>query len=126
MGDFFYYGIFINMNLKESIRKVLREDSSLLPMIRRRVTQDHLEKEFIESLDMASEMLDMSYQRSGGVMDLDRFISITISILMDGIHYEIFSTTPLDSEWYGDVTRSLKNYFRSRIITRHSQITRKL
>jgi hypothetical protein len=95
-------------------------------MIRRRVTQDHLEKEFIESLDMASEMLDMSYQRSGGVMGLGRFISITISILMDGIHYEIFSTTPLDSEWYGDVTRSLKNHFRSRIITRHSQITRKL
>ena len=75
---------------------------------------------------MASEMLDRLYQNGGGVMDLDRFIDITGSILIDGIHYEIYSTTPLDSEWYDDVIRGLKNHFRSRIIARYLQITRKL
>ena len=114
------------MNLQENIRKVLREENSLLPMIRRRVQQDDLEREFRESLDMASEMLDRSYQANNGVMSLDRFIEMTVSLLIDGIHYEIYSTTPLDSEWYDDVIRSLKNYYRHRIIVRYSQITRKL
>ena len=114
------------MNLQENIRKVLREENSLLPMIRRRVQQDDLEREFRVSLDMASEMLDRSYQANNGVMSLDRFIEMTVSLLIDGIHYEIHSTTPLDSEWYDDVIRSLKNHFRSRIIARYLQITRKL
>ena len=112
--------------LQETIQRVLREENSLLTMIRRRVPHDDLEREFKESLDMASEMLNRSYQANNGVMSLDRFIEVTTSILIDGIHYEIFSTTPLDSEWYGDVTRSLKNYFRSRIILRYLQITRNL
>jgi hypothetical protein len=114
------------MDLQENIRKVLREKNSLLPMIRRRVQQDDLEREFRESLDMASEMLDRSYQANNGVMSLERFIEVTTSILIDGIHYEIYSTTPLDSEWYDDVIRSLKNHFRTRIIARYFQITRKL
>ena len=114
------------MNLQENIRKVLREENSLLPMIRRRVPQDGLEREFKESLDMASKMLNKAYQTNGDVMSLERFIEMTVSILIDGIHYEIYSTTPLDSEWYDDVIKSLKNYYRHRIIVRYSQITRKL
>ena len=114
------------INITENIRKVLREENSLLPMIRRRVSQDHLEREFKESLDVASEMLKRNYKVYGDVMSLDRFIEITVSTLIDGIHYEIYSTTPLDSEWYDDVIGSLKNYYRHRIGVRYSQITRKL
>jgi hypothetical protein len=114
------------MNLQENIRKVIREENSLLPMIRRRVPQDGLEREFKESLDMASKMLNKAYQTNGDVMSLDRFIDMTGSLLIDGIHYELYSTTPLDSEWYDDVIKSLKNYYRHRIIVRYSQITRKL
>lgn len=95
-------------------------------MIRRRVQQDDLEREFRESLDMSSNMLVNLSHNGGGIMSLERFIEVTTSILIDGIHYEIYSTTPLDSEWYDDVIKSLKNHFRTRIIARYFQITRKL
>ena len=114
------------MNLQENIRKVLREENSLLPMIRRRVQQDDLEREFRESLDMASEMLDRSYQANNGVMSLDRFIEMTVSILIDGIHYEIYSTMPEDSEWYDKVKESLTKHFKHRIGVRYDQLIRRL
>ena len=45
------------MNLQESIRKILREETINLTTILRRVSLDDLEREFEESLDMASDNL---------------------------------------------------------------------
>ena len=103
------------MNLQESIRRILREEIGLNTIIRRRVLYDDLEREFEESLEMSSNMLRNKYKNSGEILTLERFIDVTTSILMDGIHYEIYSSMPADYQWYGEAVESLKNYFRDRI-----------
>jgi len=110
-------------DINESIRKILREENSLIPMIRRRVPHDDLEREFKESLDMSSNMLLNLNRNDGGIMDLKRFIDVTTSVLMDGIHYEIYSTMPLESQWYDEVIESLKKHYKHRIEVRYDQLT---
>ena len=109
------------MNLQESIRKVLREENSLLPMIRRRIPHDDLEREFIESLDKSSGML---VSLGGGIRgnEIRHFEHITISMMMDGIHYELHSTTPENSDWYDDVFNNLKDHYRHRINVRYNNL----
>ena len=111
------------MNLQESIRKVLREESKLSPLIRRRVPQDDLEREFKESLDMSSNMLRNVNNGSGEIMSLNRFINVTISILIDGIHHDLYSTIRPEKEWYYEVKESLKDYYRDRIEDRYEKLT---
>jgi hypothetical protein len=114
------------MNLQEHIKKVLREEKNLIPMIRRRIPHDDLEREFKESLDMSSNMLVNLNRNDGGIISLKRFIDITTSILMDGIHYEIYSTMPLESQWYDEVIGSLKKHYKHRIEVRYDQLMRKV
>ena len=105
--------------IKESI---LMEESKPILMIRRRVPYDDLEREFSESLDMSSNMLRNTNKDDGSIMSLNRFIDVTISILMDGIHYELYSTMPEDSQWYDDAMGSLKDYYKDRIKSRYKKL----
>ena len=109
-------------SIQEHIRRILREENSLLPMIRRRIPHDDLEREFIKSLDMASGMLVNLSQNGGGIRDEERFEHITISMMMDGIHYELHSTTPENSDWYDDVFNNLKDHYRHRINVRYNNL----
>ena len=110
------------MNLQESIRRILKEETKINTFIRRRVPIDDLEREFSESLEMSSNMLRNTNKEGGGVMSLNRFIDATISILMDGIHYELYSTMPEDSQWYGEAIESLKDYYKDRIKSRYKKL----
>ena len=110
------------MNLQESIRRILREESKPILMIRRRVPYNDLEREFSESLDMSSNMLRNTNKKDGSIMSLNRFINVTVSILMDGIHYELYSTMPEDSQWYGEAIESLKDYYKDRIKSRYKKL----
>lgn len=111
-----------NMNLQESIKRILMEESKPILMIRRRVPDDELEREFSESLDMSSNMLRNTNKDDGSIMSLNRFIDVTISILMDGIHYKLYSTMPEDSQWYDEVIESLKDYYKDRIKSRYKKL----
>ena len=53
------------MNLQESIRKVLREETINLTTILRRVSIDDLEREFEESLDITSNWFFVLSKRMG-------------------------------------------------------------
>ena len=110
------------MNLQESIRRIIRKETKLIPMIRRRVPHDDLEREFEASLDATSKNLFYLIKNGGGVIPLGRFITITVSRLIDRIHYEIYSTTPEDSVWYVDVFNSLKDYYKDRIEVRYKKL----
>jgi hypothetical protein len=110
------------MNLQEHIRKVLREERNLSLFIRRRVPHHELEKEFKESLDMASDMFFNEYKMNKNVMKLGRFTDITISITIDGIHYALFSTMPDGSEWYIDAHNALKEYYQDIIESRYKEL----
>ena len=110
------------MNLQESIRRILREESKPILMIRRRIPNDELEREFSESLEMSSNLLRNTNKKDGSIMSLNRFINVTVSILMDGIHYELYNTMPEDSQWYGEAIESLKDYYKDRIKSRYKKL----
>ena len=111
------------MNLKESIKKILREETINLTTILRRVPIDDLEKEFEESLDMASDMMLRNIKKDrGNVMNLKKFIEVTISILMDGIHHELISSLPFEYHWYEKVMLILRKYYKDRIEVRYEEL----
>ena len=110
------------MNLQENIRRILREETIDIITILRRVRPSVLEKEFEESLDMASDNLFYRIRNGKGVIDLKSFIEVTTSILIDGIHSELYNTLPEDVQWYQDVQESLKEYYRDRIKVRYNKL----
>ena len=111
------------MNLQESIRKLLREETINFTMILRRVPYDDLEREFEESLDMSSNMMLRNIKKDrGNVMHLIKFIDVTISILIDGIHSELYSTLPEDIQWYDEVEEILRKYYKDRIKVRYRKL----
>ena len=110
------------MNLQESIRRVLREETNLIKMILRRVQHDDLEREFEESLDLASNRFFRFIEEYGDIINLDRFINVAISSTIDGIHYDLYSTLPEDVQWYEDVKETLKEYYKDRIKTRYKKL----
>ena len=112
--------------LEESIRKVLREETINITTILRRVNSDDLEREFEESLDMASDNLFYRIRNGKGVMDLKSFIEVTTSILIDGIHSELYNTLPEDLQWYEDVKETLKEYYRDRIKVTYKRLMSEL
>jgi hypothetical protein len=81
-----------------------------------------LEREFEESLDATSKRFFRFIEQYGDIINLDRFKYITVSRLIDGIHYEIYSTTPEDSVWYDEVFNSLKDYYTDRIEVRYKKL----
>jgi hypothetical protein len=114
------------MNLQENIRRILREETINLTTILRRVNSDDLEREFEESLDMASTMFFNFIEKNGGIINLDRFINVAISSTIDGIHYELYSTIPEDVQWYEDVKETLKDYYKDRIKVRYRKLISKI
>jgi hypothetical protein len=114
------------MNLQESIRRILREETNFMLAIRRRVPHEDLEREFEESLDMASNMFFNLIKNGGDAMSLKRFVEVTISILIDGIHYELYSTIPGDIQWYVDAKKSLEEYYKDRIKVRYERLISEL
>jgi len=111
------------MNLQENIRRILREETDYLRMIRRRIPHDDLEREFEESLDMSTNIMLRNIKKNGeDAMSLKRFIDVTISILIDGIHHELYSTIPDEYQWYDEVQETLKDYYKDRIKTKYRKL----
>ena len=112
-------------NLQESIRRILREDTINIATILRRVNSDDLEREFEESLDMASTwFLNLTF--NGLAVNLNRFIDVAISNTIDGIHHDLYSTLPEDVQWYEDVKETLKEYYRHRIKVTYKRLMSEL
>jgi hypothetical protein len=102
------------MNPKEHIKHI--------HFILRRVSYQHLEKEFKGSLDMVSEMFFKLYNARKEVMKFGRFRDLTISVTIDGIHHELFSVMPEDSEWYIHTHNALNVYYQDRIKLRYKEL----
>ena len=108
------------MSTQEHIRKILKEEVGLIPLIRRRISPNHLEEEFSESLDSASGVMYRLFKNNNDIMNIERFTYMVTSMLIDSIHYEIHSTTPENSQWYDKVFNSLKDYYKDRIDSRYN------
>jgi hypothetical protein len=102
------------MNPKEHIKHI--------HFILRRVSHQQLEKEFKESLDMASETFFNAYKNGKDIMSITRFTNLTISITLDGIHHELYTVMPEDSEWYVHTHNALNEYYQDRIKLRYKEL----
>jgi hypothetical protein len=100
------------MNLKETIRRILREELS--PRMRRRVPADEMEREFLESFEMAYNIT--KNRKVLSKQFLDELIYTTASVMMSGIHWRLFTTLPEDEFWYDEIHNELENHYRDRII----------
>jgi hypothetical protein len=105
------------MNLQETIRRVLREELS--PRIRRRLSYDELENEFLESFEEAYRLTKKRKVLSSNF--LDELVYTTITFMMDGAHWRFASTLPEDEFWYDDIHQELENHYRDRIIQMYNE-----
>ena len=109
-----------NMNLQESIKKILKEETNLPLLIRRRIPVDVLEDEFKDSLELAFDLIKRGRVKQFSKFSykklLEHFIYLTITMLIDSIHYELYSTLPEGVQWYDDVYEILEKHYRKRIV----------
>jgi len=113
------------VNLKKIIKRILREDKQLIPMIRRRISNYDLETQFLESLISTRDMFEYNKRRDE-TMTRSRFTNVVVSMMIDGIHYDLHSTTPEDSQWYDNVYDSLKDYYKDRIDEYYDNLIEKI
>ena len=115
--------------MRERIRHIIKEETNLPLLIRRRIPADVLENEFKDSLESAFDLVkrgrDKLFSKFSYKKLLEHFVYITISMLIDSIHYELYSTLPEDIQWYDDVYKILEKHYRKRIVNKfmnHFQI----
>ena len=99
------------MNLQNNIRRILKEELS--PRVRRRISYEEMEKEFLESFESAYDLTKRRKVLSTHF--LDELIYTTITMMMDGVHWRFVSTLPEDEFWYDDIHTELENHYRDRI-----------
>ena len=105
------------MNLQETIRRILREELSI--RVKRRITPDEMEKEFLESFNSAYDLTKR--RRVLRAHFLDELINTTINMMMDGFHWRFTSTIPEDEFWYDEIHTGLENHYRDRIIQMYNE-----
>ena len=105
------------MNLQESIKRILREELS--PRVRRRIPYDEMEKEFLESFELAYDLTKK--RKVFSTHFLDELIYSTITTMMDGVHWRFVSTLPEDEFWYDDIHKELENHYRDRITQMYNE-----
>jgi hypothetical protein len=99
------------MNLKDILISIYDQDKELSPIILRRVQKRIVDQEFIESLQDTIALAHAGRYLSKPNFSLAQAINKIISMTIDGIHYELFSKAPEDSQWYDTVFYALKNYY---------------
>ena len=113
------------MNLKESIRKILKEETKKLPtFIRRRVSEEDIEEEFESSLDSAREMFQREHSRTGIKPDLDRYKFIVVSMTIDGLHWQLYTSFDENENWHDETFLALSDYFDDKIKKEYKHIYR--
>jgi hypothetical protein len=104
-------------DLQEQIRRVLREELST--RIRRRLSYNEMENEFIESFEEAYRLTKKRKVLSSHF--LDELVYTTITFMMDGVHWRFVSTLPEDEFWYDDIHKELENHYRDRITQMYNE-----
>ena len=107
------------MNLKESIRRILREST----FFRRRVDTRLVEKEFYENLNRLTDSVIYKLEQ-GKKVNFDAFKRIVMHNLMDDFHNDL-SDGGLNDFPYGEVYDFLLNLFHDKIKDRYDLIVRR-
>jgi hypothetical protein len=94
--------------------------NNYLNLLLRRVTITDLEIDFEDSLDSATRMYK---NRKQSDTSLAQFRNIVLSMTMDGIHHELYSTLPGELQWYDGIFYALRYFFDDRIENTYNQLT---
>lgn len=104
------------MNLKKSIRRILKEETKKLPnFILRRVPYEDIKNEFESSLVSAKEMFQREHSRIGTKPDLDRYKFVVVSMTIDGLHWQLYTSFDENEDWHDAIFLALSDYFDSEI-----------
>jgi hypothetical protein len=104
--------------LKESIRKVLREEVNESTFFRRRVDMSLINKEFFENLNIITDVYLKKYN-NGIDFNFETFENHLINYLMDNYHGELSNFGLNDDFPYDEVYEFLLNYFHNKIKDRY-------
>ena len=105
------------MNLKESIKRILKEE--LPARVKRRLSNNVIEHEFLDSFEFAYGLTKKRKVLSSHF--LDELIYTTVTAMMDSVHWRFVSTLPEDEFWYDDIHQGLENHYRNRIIQMYNE-----
>ena len=97
------------MNLQEQIRKILREELTLPPYLRRRTTKDELDDIFREATQYVLQP-NKSFKKASP----QRIKEIIISIMMDDLHGKFSNWGTKDFD-YDSIFNSLMDYYSDKI-----------
>ena len=87
--------------------------------MRRGFSFDELENEFSESFNEAYLLTKKRKVLSSHF--LNELIDTTISMMMDGLHYKLYSTLPEDEHWYDNIYSDLKRHYKNKIIQKYNE-----
>ena len=102
------------MNLQESIRRILREETRLSTFILRRLDFDSLDNIFNNVLKHTTELQIKNYKNLNYKGNLTAFINVTISKLIKEIEHQFYDS-PADKNWFNNLFNYLKNIYSDRI-----------
>ena len=125
MWGIFYFHIFINMNLQESIIRILREETNYLRMLSRRLPdydKEKMDKEFNSSLNYISKIFIRNYKSDSTKLSLHEFTRMIITDLITLL--EIRHYFPNDVEWYEDLVKDLSKHYQKRITSMYNVLKR--
>ena len=106
--------------LKESIRKVLREELNESTYFRRRVDMSSLDEEFYKNLNIVTDKY-LYLKRHDGYCSFNVFRTTVISYLIDDYH-DILSDEDYDNFPYDEVYNFLFNLFYDKIKDRYVEV----
>ena len=102
------------MNLKESIKKILKEERKPSSYLIRRFTADRINDEFKDSLDYVSYKLKGNY-------GLKKFKDRVMTVMMDGLHGEL-SNWGRDDFPYEEIEEFLLDTYSDEMVERYHQM----
>ena len=117
------------MNLQEHIRKVLREETHIPPVIIRRISTEIIEEAFESALDRMSESMEnpnsVIYKEKGTTLWL--FAKFVIDEMVTYLEQDYFTNDNRiyfedDDFYYDKIRKPLLRHYGSRIKERYNQI----
>ena len=101
------------MSSKETIRRIIKEETNFMRLVLRRVLPERLESEFEDSLNFISKMFLRNYKANPRKLSEYQFTRMVIIDFMDGV--ELKRYLPNDVEWYDEILNGLMEQYKDRI-----------
>jgi hypothetical protein len=108
------------MNLKEHIRRILKEELNESKFFRRRVDMELFEKEFYENLNYATSVFLERYNE-GETTTFPKFKKRVLDYLIDNYHSEL-TNGGLGDYPYDEVYEYFSNHFHNKIKNRYDKV----